>query len=267
MRLRRGCGRHQEADGESERKSADRAHGVHEGSQAGRLLVTGHHEPDEQVLGAQQDRHAEREKDGEVGGHAEQGNGLSSGPSHESTDHDLTQRDQHDETCDAPQEAIDDRGGRVLGTLAHGSDGAIIERSLARTVAVFQFLPRKLQGSVRERTGEGVRQAAMVSARALVDAQLRCRRWGALDDRRPIDLTSNPEAYTSVRVTWLDDRSRARLNGLLRQVSTVLREGCIARKGRRTCVLIYHFPDYTASEARMLRANSPTPRSPKRQSL
>jgi hypothetical protein len=136
-----------------------------------------------------------------------------------------------------------------------------------RSVAVFQFLPRKLQGSVRERTGEGVRQAAMVSARALVDAQLRCRRWGALDDRRPIDLTSNPEAYTSVRVTWLDDRSRARLNGLLRQVSSVLREGCIARKGRRTCVLIYHFPDYTASEARMLRANSPTPRSPKRQSL
>lgn len=119
-----------------------------------------------------------------------------------------------------------------------------------RTVAVFRFLPGVLAASVSQATGRGLREAADVSAGALGDAAIRCRRWGRVADRTRIDLSRNPEAVTSIRVTWLDEPRRARLNRLLRQVHGVLRDGCVRRTGLRTCVLLYHFPDLTAGEAR-----------------
>lgn len=119
-----------------------------------------------------------------------------------------------------------------------------------RSVVRFRYLPEVVAASVDERTGAGLRAAADVSGRALHDAQIRCRRWGMVADGRPVDLSRNPDVRTSVRITWLDDRLRARLNVLLREVGAVLQEGCVRRKGRRTCVLLYHFPDFTAREAR-----------------
>ena len=119
-----------------------------------------------------------------------------------------------------------------------------------RRIATFRFLPEVLAGHVDQATGRGLRAAVAVAAGALSDAQKRCRRWGEVSDGRPVDLSRNSLAVMSIRVSWLDDRLRARLNGHLRKAAAVLRQGCARRKGRRTCVLLYHFPDYTAAEAR-----------------
>jgi len=125
---------------------------------------------------------------------------------------------------------------------------------LGRRVTVFRFLPERLAASVDQAKGRGIRAGADVSAGALKDAGLRCRRWGEVADGVRIDLARNPEAVTSIRVSWLDDRLRARLNRLLRKAAAVLQEGCARRKGRRTLVLMYHFPDYTPGEARRVLA-------------
>lgn len=140
-----------------------------------------------------------------------------------------------------PHLAAMERAG-VIGTSSRVVRG--------RKVALFRFLAERFASKVDQATGRGLREAADVSARALHDAQIRCRRWGAVMDGRPVELSRNPEAATGVRITWLDDRLRARLNVLLREVGAVLQEGCVRRKGRRTCVLLYHFPDFTAREAR-----------------
>ena len=138
-----------------------------------------------------------------------------------------------------------------LATMARaGVIGVGTRVGAGRRIAVYRFLPEKLAACVDQSTGRGLRAGADVSAGALNDAQLRCRRWGLVADGEPVDLSANPEAFTSIRVTWLDDRLRARLNRLLRQAMAVLQQGCVRRAGRRTCVLLYHFPDFTAGEAR-----------------
>jgi len=114
----------------------------------------------------------------------------------------------------------------------------------------FQYLPTVIGQSVDQGTGRGLRDGAEVSARALRDVQTRCRRWGQVADGRPIDFARNPDARTDIRITWLDDRMRQRLNRLFRQAEAVLHQGCVRRKGQRTCVLLFHFPDFTAREAR-----------------
>ena len=114
----------------------------------------------------------------------------------------------------------------------------------------FHHRPDVLARSVDQSTGSGVRAGADVSAGALRDAQIRCKRWGAVADGQPIDLSRNPDARTVIRVTWLDAAQRLRLNRLMRQAEEVMRQGCMTRKGRRTCVLMYHFPDFTTGEAR-----------------
>jgi len=120
----------------------------------------------------------------------------------------------------------------------------------ARAATRFQYLPGVLARSVDQSTGAGLRAGADVSAGALRDAQIRCRRWGAVADGQPIDLSRNPDARTAIRVTWLDAARRRRLNQLMRKAEELIRQGCVKRKGRRTCVLLYHFPDFTAGEAR-----------------
>jgi DNA-binding transcriptional ArsR family regulator len=130
----------------------------------------------------------------------------------------------------------------------------IIERGSrqgrGRRVATFRFVPARMACSVNQATGRGLRAGAEVSAGALREAASRCRRWGAVADGTPIDFSRNPEAYTSVRITWMDERRRRRVNRLLQRLQSVLQEGCVRRTGRRTCVLLYHFPDFTAIEAR-----------------
>jgi hypothetical protein len=54
-------------------------------------------------------------------------------------------------------------------------------------------------------------------------------------------------------LTWLDDDRRRRVNDLMRQIMAVVQEGRAARGGRRTNVLLYHFPDVTLREARLER--------------
>lgn len=114
----------------------------------------------------------------------------------------------------------------------------------------FQYRPDLVARSVDQSTGSGLRAGADVSAGALRDAEIRCRRWGAVADGQPIDLSRNPDARTVIRVTWLDAARRRRLNQLMRKAQELIRQGCVKRKGRRTCVLMYHFPDFTAGEAR-----------------
>lgn len=122
-----------------------------------------------------------------------------------------------------------------------------------RDVTRYRFMPERMAACVNQATGFGIAQAADVSARALKDAQVRCRRWGTMADRQPINLANNPEAVTSVRTSWLDDARRRKFNDLLRQAMAVLQEGCTRRTGRRTFVLLYHFPDYTAHEVKQRR--------------
>jgi hypothetical protein len=130
-----------------------------------------------------------------------------------------------------------------------------------RPATTFRFLPDVMASIVDTARGRGLREGAAVSAGALHDASLRCRRWGRVAEGTRIDLARNPEAITSVRITWLDDALRARLNALLRKVDTVLRAGCARREGRRTCVLLYHFPDLTLGEARTaIKARRTPPR-------
>ena len=125
-----------------------------------------------------------------------------------------------------------------------------VDTRRGRAVAGFRFAPELLAGTVDQPTGRGLRAGADVSARALNDARLRCHRWGKVADGRPIDLSRNPDAMTSIRITWLDASLRAELNRLFRKAAEVVQQGCERRAGQRTCVLMYHFPDYTASEAR-----------------
>ena len=131
-----------------------------------------------------------------------------------------------------------------------GIIGTGVSLNARREVVRFRYLPEMLARSVDASTGTGLRQGAEVSARALGDAQTRCRRWGKVADGQPIDFVGNPEAITDISITWLDDAMRLRMNKLLRQVQSILRQGCVRRKGQRTCVLLFHFPDFTAREAR-----------------
>lgn len=132
-----------------------------------------------------------------------------------------------------------------------------------RKVVRFRYRPEVMSRIVDESTGYGVRIGADISARVLGDAQVRCRRWGAAADGRPIDFSRNPDARTAIRISWLDSKMRRRLNRLLKQAEELLRQGCVRRKGRRTYVLLYHFPDLTAAEARQA-ANSRILRRPSR---
>lgn len=122
-----------------------------------------------------------------------------------------------------------------------------------RRVATYKFLPDRMAASVDPRSGRGVGKAAAASSNALRETCRRLDRWGRLAEGHPIDLQRNPEAMTSIRMTWLDDRARSRVNQLLARVATILDAGCHARKGRRTCVLLVHFPDISALEARTAR--------------
>jgi DNA-binding transcriptional ArsR family regulator len=119
-----------------------------------------------------------------------------------------------------------------------------------RRVATYRFLPEQMAASVDQRSGRGLAKAAAATSGALRETGRRLDRWGQLAEGHPIDLRVNPEAVTSIRVTWLDDRARTRLNRLLARVASILDSGCRARKGCRTCVLLAHFPDITAREAR-----------------
>ena len=141
-----------------------------------------------------------------------------------------------------------------------GIIGAVAGDLRGRQIARFRFLPEVLARSVDPSTGRGLRAGADVSARALRDAMLRCHRWGKVADGRPIDFSRNPQARTSIRVAWLDERSRAELNRLFHKAGQVLMKACRRRKGQRTCVLMYHFPDYTAAEARRALASAPARR-------
>jgi hypothetical protein len=144
-----------------------------------------------------------------------------------------------------------------------GIIGTSVSLNTHREVVRFRYLAEMLARSVDPATGTGLRQGADVSARALGDAQLRCRRWGMVADGKPIDFVRNPEAMTHIRITWLDEASRSRLNQLLRQVRSLLQQGCIRRKGQRTCVLLFHFPDFTAREARQALRSRTARRHPR----
>lgn len=148
----------------------------------------------------------------------------------------------------------------LAGMARAGIVGTATGNGRGRQIVRYRYLPEVFARSVDQSTGRGVRAGADVSARALRDAMLRCHRWGKVADGRPIDFWRNPEAFTSVRVAWLDDRARAQLNRLFRRAGQVLTKACRRRMGQRTCVLMYHFPDYTAAEARRVIAARSTRR-------
>ena len=102
-------------------------------------------------------------------------------------------------------------------------------------------------------SGEGNKQAAELAALMLHDAGARLRRHGLTADALPTG--SGPEqhhAYLS-ELTWLNDERRRRINEHFAQIMTIVQEGRVERNGRRTNVLLYHFPDVTLREARARR--------------
>jgi len=102
-------------------------------------------------------------------------------------------------------------------------------------------------------TGNGNSNFADMGALVLHDASARLRRYGQTTEGVP-----NPSGFDAphrliAELTWLDDDRRRELNGLFTRIREVIQEGRVSRSGRRTNVLLYHFPDVTLREAKSTR--------------
>ena len=141
-----------------------------------------------------------------------------------------------------------------LEALVHASFLIVREPSVTgRRSRVYACGPASLVSPVNPHTGHGNGDAAELSALMLHDACARLRRFGAIAEGTPIGTHDERMMATHSELTWLDEERRRRLNELTRQIMQVIQEGRAARKGRRTNVILYHFPDVTLREARRER--------------
>ena len=90
----------------------------------------------------------------------------------------------------------------------------------------------------------------------LHDSCARLRRYGTTVDGLPVKSGDERERVTMSELTWLDDDRRRRLNKLSMEILQIIREGRAERSGRRTNVVVYHFPDVTLREARKQRGKN-----------
>ncbi|MEY4118492.1 MAG: hypothetical protein RLZZ116_1820 [Planctomycetota bacterium] len=106
---------------------------------------------------------------------------------------------------------------------------------------------------VNPQTGIGNSERVELAALMLHDSCARLRRYGTIAEGIPPKTGAEREHVTLSELTWLDDDRRARVNALSMEILQIIREGRAQRTGRRTNVIVYHFPDVTLREARKQR--------------
>ena len=116
--------------------------------------------------------------------------------------------------------------------------------------------PAALLPPVNQATGVGNQEAIELAALMLHDSCARLRRYGTTVDGLPVKSGDERERVTMSELTWLDDDRRRRLNKLSMEILQIIREGRAERSGRRTNVVVYHFPDVTLREARKQRGKN-----------
>jgi hypothetical protein len=150
-----------------------------------------------------------------------------------------------------------------LEALVHASFLIVREPSeTGRRSRVYACGPASLVSPVDPHTGHGNGDASELSALMLHDACARLRRFGSIAEGTPLGSTADRLMATHSELTWLDDERRQRVNDLMRQIMSVVQDGRAARTGRRTNVILYHFPDVTLREARRDRGNNGSATSP-----
>jgi len=120
----------------------------------------------------------------------------------------------------------------------------------------YELGPAAGQPPVDPKTGAGNQEAIELAALMLHDSCARLRRYAATVDGLPVKSGDERDRVTMSELTWLDDDRRRRLNQLSTEILQIIREGRAERSGRRTNVLVYHFPDVTLREARKQRGNN-----------
>lgn len=116
--------------------------------------------------------------------------------------------------------------------------------------------PAAMLPPVDPATGVGNSEAIELAALMLHDSCARLRRYGTTVDGVPLKSGDDRERVTMSELTWLDDERRGRLNQLSMEILQIIREGRVQRTGRRTNVVVYHFPDVTLREARKQRGKA-----------
>lgn len=99
-------------------------------------------------------------------------------------------------------------------------------------------------------TGRGNAQAAEVAALLLHDACARLRRYGQISEGAPGGVGLDSPSAFSVELTWIDEGLRRALNAHFDAIRELIQKGRTQRSGRRTNVILAHFPDVTLREAK-----------------
>lgn len=144
-----------------------------------------------------------------------------------------------------------------LDALVHAGFLLVHEpQDTGRRSRTYALGPAAMLPPVDPSTGIGNAEAIELAALMLHDSCARLRRYGATVDGVPQNSGEDRERVTMSELTWLDDERRRRLNQLSMEILEVIREGRADRTGRRTNVVVYHFPDVTLREARAQRAKA-----------
>ena len=102
-------------------------------------------------------------------------------------------------------------------------------------------------------TGEGNEGAATLAALMLRDACARLKRFGSASEGVPTGSGAERTHANIAHLTWLDEERRRELNTHFDAIAAIVQAGRSSRAGRRTNVLLLHFPDVTLREAKSRR--------------
>jgi len=102
-------------------------------------------------------------------------------------------------------------------------------------------------------TGRGNSQAAELVALLLHDASARIRRFGEISENVPNGSGLESGSAFTTELTWLDDEQRREVNRHFEAIRAIIHEGRSKRGGRRTNVILAHYPDVTLREAKAQR--------------
>lgn len=99
-------------------------------------------------------------------------------------------------------------------------------------------------------TGRGNAQFAEMAALLLHDACARVRRFGQVAEGAPNGEGADSASAFVIELTWLDDDLRRRVNVHFDAIRQIIQEGRSKRSGRRTNLIVAHYPDVTLREAK-----------------
>ena len=89
-----------------------------------------------------------------------------------------------------------------------------------------------------------------MAALLLHDACARVRRFGQVAEGAPNGEGADSASAFVIELTWLDDDLRRRVNGHFDAIRQIIQEGRSKRSGRRTNLIVAHYPDVTLREAK-----------------